>query len=1087
MENYTIQSNRPTAITFTAAKIRSFRPENNRLSHWGTNHLLLYLQILRDLQNRKLASGQLLTYTKGAGIESHAPRSTNWVEGEKRSLSVTLNQAISFNAPDCIRALCQLYGGEKKTRKKIDQLARELNISMKSRISLTGRLAENQRTNFFDYYKIGLAFLKLNRSTFMYIRNRNHAIKEKNYTAQSILDLKGDTIASLFWGSNQNDCLMFHDCENVLTCSLVINGRNYSHTIEMALLDYSKDKVSPITQISLENKTINILADTYWGEFYSKIRKAQNREDALQKYGYHYSFDKIGKKMSKKEFNILTYEGVLIKPEQECNNKHKVFYLGGDKDETLFELKKRHINLVNLGNNHAKDYGEATLNETIKALRKNGLDTLGAGENITEALKPIILTFKTKTIALFSGYWYRREKDLAFDFYAGKRSGVSSLDGVLLDKIEEFKQQNPDTFVTVLSHWGADFKNILPQQTKLAKALISKGADLILGSGPHKIQPIDRIDGKLVFYSLGNGVFNSDGWDLSKSGNLPYGYFLKWELETNTINVYPFMNDNQKTFWQPYFFKKEESQEVRQAIEQLNKGYQDLPASNYDSEGHVYFNYPVEDSMNPQNEPMKDVNMLSFLKDSLPGYFLDDACLPSNDFDYISVTPNNIKRRKCEKAIYISLTNKDARELRFNQQADGNTEFMRRDIANQVALIITTTPIESYRGIIPQYIVKNTLLAATTVADAVVHEYKGKMITITGSVGKSSVRKMLEQVLKKTTIVTNNANSNCHRANLDLALNLFSDPDYAVAEVALGGLTSSAYGNESYRYRSDLVIITSFGSAHSEFNIQYNLNKKIELIRTAKENAAVLINADIKEKYLWKIVEEAHKQNLEVKTYSLTNDSCSCYLLDKEIHREYTILTIQLNDHVVKFDTQYTSEGQIQNIMGTLLALDTLNYDWETTVSQLYRNQNLSRNLERSEITYLGSPFTLIDDTNNNSPQSMQNGLKYFSEHHQLYSGTKIVILGEFAEVASSLKEHMKMEYLINQCHADKVLFHGELFKNLSSKIPNAKYFDDKAEISRYLKNYLMEDSLVYVKGSAAGKFYTVADEIKNLKEPFGD
>jgi hypothetical protein len=256
---------------------------------------LLYLLILTDLQDKKLSPDQVVTFSRGAMVEKDALRSTHGVRGEERLLIDVLNQAISLNAPDCIRALCQLYGSEKEARKKINQLAIKLNISKKSQISLTGRQANRQKTNLFDYYKIGLAYLKLARSTFSYIKNRIHIVQGKKYQPQSFMDLKGDAIASIFWGDQQSDALIFREVSGQLVCSLVINSQNYIQTVELALLTtlVSDEKIE---EIELENPIINILADTYFGEFYTKKRKLKNQEDALQKYGYTHSFEKLSKK-----------------------------------------------------------------------------------------------------------------------------------------------------------------------------------------------------------------------------------------------------------------------------------------------------------------------------------------------------------------------------------------------------------------------------------------------------------------------------------------------------------------------------------------------------------------------------------------------------------------------------------------------------------------------------------------------------------------------------------------------------------------------------------------------------------------------
>ena len=71
------------------------------------------------------------------------------------------------------------------------------------------------------------------------------------------------------------------------------------------------------------------------------------------------------------------------------------------------------------------------------------------------------------------------------------------------------KSLNPDNFLIISLHWGEEYKLInSPAQQKLAHWLIEAGADLIIGHHPHVVQNIEKYQGKLIFYSLGNFIFD---------------------------------------------------------------------------------------------------------------------------------------------------------------------------------------------------------------------------------------------------------------------------------------------------------------------------------------------------------------------------------------------------------------------------------------------------------------------------------------------------------------------------------------------------------------------------------------------------
>ncbi|MBL1227774.1 CapA family protein [Enterococcus sp. BWB1-3] len=1066
-------------LAFSNTSLLNKRPAGNRSSPYGTSHLLLYLSILIDLQENKLSPEQTIIFPERVEREQKSLRSTNAHKGEERLLIDVLNQAVSLNAPDCLVALMEIYGGQKGARKKIDELGIKLNISRISRTSLTGRLVEKQKSNLFDYFKIASAYLNLARNSFAYIRNRIHVIGTEVYYPQSEADLKGDVLASIFWGTNQNDCMIFKEIDNELYCSLVINGTNYTHTSETAYLPFIEETCSP-KEIVLSKPIINFLADTYFGEFQTEVRKRKKRTDALQKYGYGYSFQKIGEKLSANDYNIITYEGVLIQPEEECFNKRKIFYLGGDKQQTINELKKRHIHLANLGNNHAKDYGDEALLETIKAFNQNGIATVGAGRNLKEAVKPILLRHDNQKIAIFSGYWYRKGRDRYFDFYATNRSGVASLDGVLLEAIRAFKEENSEVFTIVLAHWGEDFRNLAQRQKNLAKRLVSAGADLIIGSGPHKIQPVEIIDGTLVFYSLGNGVFNSDGKELSKPGNLPYSYFLNWHLTDQLIRVYPFWNYNLANFWQPYFVEKATQNQVIEDIGKLDNSSL-LEAPQFDEAGHLY--YPVKINAASHEQENHQVNA-NWLKKNISGSFLD-GYLPAGTFDYITISEEDLKTVSCEQALFVSLSTKDMKALYHDEKwfpAHRNKKLIEVGCPEKIGLILTDTPIEEYRGKVPQFIVSNTLAAASLLADCIVEAYQGQMITITGSVGKTSVRLLLEQLLAEESPLSNTKNSNLHFANLRLALALSRQPAKAIFEIAVGGMNRLAYGNEGYRYRSDVAILTSFGMAHSKYGINRNLSLKSEIFTSVKNGGTAIINGDIEEKYLWKFLRQARRQALTIKSYSLINEQADCYLVEKKVGKDHTEVILSLNRKIQRFSMAAFSDGQIQNVMASLLTLDTLGYDVNKYVHLLETKNNLPRNLEEVVVKYNGKQFTLIDDSHNSSILAVKNGIRAFKERQQFYSGSNLLVLGEVAELGDySFDQHYQLKEELADCKATQIFLWGEAFKKIAEELPDAQWVADKNLLAEHVQPYLTDNSLVFVKGSASSKFYKVADEIKKL------
>lgn len=315
---------------------------------------------------------------------------------------------------------------------------------------------------------------------------------------------------------------------------------------------FFQEKYVEVKKCSSQTGIINILGDTYFGEMYTEKRKSRGQTDALQQYGYHYSFEKIQLFLGKNDINIANFEAVFSLENQSPLKDKKPFILKADAKKTLEEFKSIHLNYLMLANNHLKDYGDEGVAHTLQQLDQASIAYIGAGLNQKDAHNYFEIAFETKHYAIFNGYWHRDSAYLDYDFYAlGARSGVACLNGVLLEQIMRYKQNHPERKIIVICHWGIDFKPITKDQTKLATILTQAGADLIVGHGAHTIQPIQIINQKPVVFGIGNAVFNSDG-EYEQQNALPFGCIAKLDLANDLLRLYPIYTDNLKTFWQPY-------------------------------------------------------------------------------------------------------------------------------------------------------------------------------------------------------------------------------------------------------------------------------------------------------------------------------------------------------------------------------------------------------------------------------------------------------------------------------------------------------------------------------------------------------
>ncbi|MFT4718693.1 MAG: poly-gamma-glutamate capsule biosynthesis protein CapA/YwtB (metallophosphatase superfamily) [Rickettsiales bacterium] len=180
-------------------------------------------------------------------------------------------------------------------------------------------------------------------------------------------------------------------------------------------------------------------------------------------------------------------------------------------------LKNAGIDGVALANNHSLDYGKEGSLDTMKFLENNNIKHSGIGKDIKSAYKPMLFNIKNNKIAIFS--FSRVIYDISW--YATKEShGIASAyDTSINNTISAIKDAKKDNnFVIVMVHWGSEKKTkILPYQLKLIKNWEKAGVDLIVGSHPHILGPIEKYDKLPVIFSTGNFAFPSSRGKARKS------------------------------------------------------------------------------------------------------------------------------------------------------------------------------------------------------------------------------------------------------------------------------------------------------------------------------------------------------------------------------------------------------------------------------------------------------------------------------------------------------------------------------------------------------------------------------------------
>ncbi len=177
------------------------------------------------------------------------------------------------------------------------------------------------------------------------------------------------------------------------------------------------------------------------------------------------------------------------------------------KDHDLIKLKQLGIDIVSLANNHFFDLGLKGAEHTIQLLDEMGIKHIGAGRNLEEAQTPVFRTINGKKIVFLAFCDWRNETVGWCPFATDNQAGVNPMyDDYVVAEIKKYKAQSD--YVVVMPHWGIEHTWITTSHVfRLAKKMMKAGADLILGSHPHRVQPVVNYKRTSVAYSMGNFLF----------------------------------------------------------------------------------------------------------------------------------------------------------------------------------------------------------------------------------------------------------------------------------------------------------------------------------------------------------------------------------------------------------------------------------------------------------------------------------------------------------------------------------------------------------------------------------------------------
>ena len=220
-------------------------------------------------------------------------------------------------------------------------------------------------------------------------------------------------------------------------------------------------------------------------------------------YQEKYIDETLKNEMIQYDFRIGTLESAIGEgyefDEVKMKGRANIIYA---RNEDMIRLKEMGFDVVSLANNHICDLGDGGLENTIAQLKQLGIQYCGAGMNIEEASRPAVVSKDGITVA-FLAYCIYDSPWLGYVKMAGGNTpGVCPLEITkVIDDIRQAKSKYDK--VVVLPHWGKEYSYVpLPETIEMTKQMIAAGADAVMASHPHIIQPLVVKEGATLFIFL---------------------------------------------------------------------------------------------------------------------------------------------------------------------------------------------------------------------------------------------------------------------------------------------------------------------------------------------------------------------------------------------------------------------------------------------------------------------------------------------------------------------------------------------------------------------------------------------------------
>ena len=432
----------------------------------------------------------------------------------------------------------------------------------------------------------------------------------------------------------------------------------------------------------------------------------------------------------------------------------------------------------------------------------------------------------------------------------------------------------------------------------------------------------------------------------------------------------------------------------------------------------------------------------------------------------ISINSKTIK----ENDLFVAIKGK---------RIDGN-RFISEAFKKKSSLAIVNKINKNY-SLSKQVRVKNSLNFLTKCSSIFRENISAKIISITGSCGKTTLKEMIGLTLKRISKATHSPKSFNNKYGVPLSLfNLKQNDDFGVFEIGMD--KKGEIDHLSKIIKPDLGIITNISYAHSKNfrSVRKIAEAKAEIMNNIKKNGTVVLNHD---DYFFNYHKSyALKKNLKVVSFGIKNKSSMTKLIKiKKIKKKYELL-ISLNGTLLSFYSSNINKSNLYNILATLTSINLY-----VNIKRLKKDNFLKFEVPQgrgdiSKVKIKNKKIFLVDETYNSNPLSLKYAIENYDKIESKNS-KKYLLLGDMLELGkNSVKQHRLISKIVNKTKIYQVYVIGkyikETFKGLRSN-KKGQIIKNKFKIVDLINKDLNNNDYLMIKGSNSTGLHKISNNLK--------